>query len=159
MVCAGQNCQARAPNSILVVLFIGVLGAAAATSATAAVTEEKSLLNLAAVLEEAQEILSGAEQKPSPLTNAWGLFSEFNYLHPADAVLNIAYPSSICSYFATAVPAGENYTFTGTFFNQSGIQQAKSHEPLRLGEHLLDRSHSLLRFSGSTWQILCSNAP
>ena len=46
---------------------------------------------------------------------SWEFKSFFNYQYPFDAILNIAYPSSIAYYYITIVPPKTNYSFYGRF--------------------------------------------
>lgn len=52
-------------------------------------------------------------------TNSWVLNANFNYLHPRESILNIAYPSAIANYFVTIIPSYSKYLFSGKFIEKN----------------------------------------
>jgi len=55
---------------------------------------------------------------------SWVLESNFNYKSPEDAILNIAYPSSIAYYYITIIPPITNYSFIGKFLKNNVFESS-----------------------------------
>lgn len=53
------------------------------------------------------------------IENSWILNSEFNYNHPKDSILNLAYPSAIAQYYVTIIPPYSKYLFIGNFLQEN----------------------------------------
>ncbi len=55
---------------------------------------------------------------------SWTLESNFNYKSPENAILNIAYPSSIAYYYITIIPPITNYSFIGKFLKKNVFESS-----------------------------------
>lgn len=49
---------------------------------------------------------------------SWVINSYFDYKHPKDSILNVAYPSAIAYYYITIIPPNSDINIFGSFLNR-----------------------------------------